>query len=315
MMETKQCLRCSKTKPVSEFYRAAQSKDGYRGRCKQCTAEAAGRVYRAKENLPEGKKRCTVCGRVLPATSEWFKVDKRRKCGVGAICRRCASDATQRYYREHADERRVYNLQRHYANREQELARMRARYQANKAEHRRKTKLWYQKNRERMREVGREYYLAKREIVISRVRLWRKNNYERYREYNQLWMEENPEKVAAMQKARDVRYRGRKRNLPSTFTAEGWAKCLEYWGYQCAVCGVRENLHADHWVALAHPDSPGTVAENMLCLCSHCNLTKSARDAVAWLTDKLGAEAAAHKLQVIKGYFDWVRTAGQKDGE
>jgi 5-methylcytosine-specific restriction endonuclease McrA len=290
-------------------------KDGYRSSCKQCLAEAAGRTYRPRERLPEGKKRCRVCKQVLPATSESFKVDKRTKDGLGTICKPCAAASTRRYYGEHAAERRAYSIRRHYANREQELERMRARYQANKSEHYRKAKLWREANRERVRQLEHERYLTNREIILNRSRLWRKNNYERYREYNRQWTEANPEKVAAIRTITDTRRRSRKRGLPLTFTIEAWERCLDYWGFQCAVCDERNDLHADHWIPLNNPNSPGTVAENMVCLCSHCNHTKSARSAAEWLADKLGSEAAAQKLQEIERYFAWVRESDLKDGE
>ena len=38
-MNTKRCGKCGQTKPVSEFFKSKNQKDGYRSRCKSCHME------------------------------------------------------------------------------------------------------------------------------------------------------------------------------------------------------------------------------------------------------------------------------------
>jgi len=58
----KTCIKCSETKPLSEFYVAKANKDGYRGECKQCR-KVANAAYGAR---PETKAR----------RSELYRLDK-----------------------------------------------------------------------------------------------------------------------------------------------------------------------------------------------------------------------------------------------
>ena len=68
-MKTKVCSnpKCNKEKPLSEYYKHSQMKDGYFGKCKECIKEAANkhraaniekiRAYdRERANLPHRKK-------------------------------------------------------------------------------------------------------------------------------------------------------------------------------------------------------------------------------------------------------------------
>ena len=77
------------------------------------------------------------------------------------------------------------------------------------------------------------------------------------------------------------RRRARKQAKPETFTQEDWRFALEYWQHSCAVCGKQQgfwwNLQADHWIPISDPESPGTVATNIVPLCggmTGCNQSK-----------------------------------------
>lgn len=105
--------------------------------------------------------------------------------------------------------------------------------------------------------------------------------------------------------------RARKRSLPDTFTESQWIACLEYHHYTCAVCGNQlidlfGNVpHADHWIPLAYngDDNPGTVATNMICLCSACNLSKRDTMPDVWLKAQYGTRKANEILRRVKIYF------------
>jgi hypothetical protein len=309
-MEAKCCTHCGEVKPLDEFHRESKGKYGRNSVCKKCRSRA-----KPKPPVPEGFKRCTKCNEILPATLEFFKKESRRKSGLAGRCKKCAALYSKEYYHAHIEEGRAYRIQRHYANRDKELERLRLRYQANKAEHRAKAKQWYEANRDYVREMEKQRYLANREVYIEKSRQWRRQNHEKYRAYNQQWFENNPEKAAAIRKSIDIRRRARKRSLPNTFTPKEWSACLEYWENQCAICGANgsQGLDADHWIPLTHPDCPGTVVNNILCLCEHCNSTKHARDPLKWLIEKLGEVSAMQKFEEIHTYFEYVKSLKQEE--
>jgi hypothetical protein len=106
------------------------------------------------------------------------------------------------------------------------------------------------------------------------------------------------------------RYEARKRGLPDSFTEEQWHFALTYWQHCCAVCGSQESFWttfaADHWIPLASPNCPGTVATNIIPLCHGgrgCNNSKNASEPHAWLVKRLGARKAAKIEKAITTYF------------
>jgi len=63
-METKRCTKCGEEKPITEFGRRKQSKDGYQSHCKQCRAEAQ-REWR-KHNIDKERAYQNKCRRKHP---------------------------------------------------------------------------------------------------------------------------------------------------------------------------------------------------------------------------------------------------------
>lgn len=188
---------------------------------------------------------------------------------------------------------------------------------------------WYAANREQQAQYNREYRLQHRQeraaykreyrrknrgkyLVVNRVyhRGYYRANKERAAESARRWRENNSDKLIIYQQRR----RARKRQLPDTFTTAQWVACLEYFNYCCAVCGnqLRDLFgnvpHADHWIPISYEGdaNPGTVAENMICLCSSCNHSKSAKLPDAWLRETYGTRKANEILVRVNAYFESV---------
>lgn len=114
------------------------------------------------------------------------------------------------------------------------------------------------------------------------------------------------------------RRRARKLALPDTWTNGEWNRCLIYWHNKCAVCSyplkdVFGNVpHADHWIPLSYKGAgnPGTVAANMICLCSACNFSKNAKMPVRWLKLKYDDTKVSMIVKRITAYFEWVKMPG-----
>jgi len=149
------------------------------------------------------------------------------------------------------------------------------------------------------------------------------NRAETLRETSKQWNLNNKFKILV----RVHNQRALAKGLPAYLTPDQWEACLVYWKSCCAVCGKGADeehgigLALDRWVPLEPyyslaEENPGNVAWNVLPLCTAamksargCNLTKSGRDPVKWLSNILNEEEAAVKLLEIQKYFELVKSS------
>ena len=123
----KRCGDCGETKPVSEFWRWSQSKDGYSVYCGPCGSVrnaqyAAARrerrglppaVPRVKPpEVPEGMKWCRDCGEVKQL--EEFVLSKSAPSGRGSYCKPCQNARTYESRQRLHGGSREYHLRRRY---------------------------------------------------------------------------------------------------------------------------------------------------------------------------------------------------------
>lgn len=218
-------------------------------------------------------KTCTKCGNTYPATAEYFHEVKRYKDGLRSWCKPCTKEYARNYHQENFDKEREYRQRYKQENADKERARHLKYYQENIDKEKERHRVNYLKTRDRKREVNR---------------LWRQNNSDKIR-------------------IKQSRRRARIRTLPDTFTPEQWITCLEYFGYSCAVCGVSFDeieVHADHWIPLNSDECTGTIATNIVCLCSDCNQSKYTKSPYVWLEKLYGKHKAIEILARIEAYFN-----------
>jgi hypothetical protein len=109
--------------------------------------------------------------------------------------------------------------------------------------------------------------------------------------------------------------RARRAALPDTFTETEANFMLTYWHFCCAICGNQRgffwSLAHDHWIPLASPQCPGTIAENIIPLChgqGGCNNSKADKDPVVWLKSRYSSHQVKRILAAIEAYFAVVRS-------
>lgn len=243
-------------------------------------------------------------GSWLPATREYFYHDPKMRFGLKSQCKACMYATKQQWRKNNPERERAYNRAYHHLHRE----------------HRNARNVAYQKrNPEARRERGRRYYHRHKEERREQRRISFQKWYIAHPNYAREQRNKNPEQYRAIVNRR----RARKLNLPNTFTAVHWQRCLEYWGYRCAICGQLPDfwhyLAQDHWIPIdsAHPNNPGTVPENILPLChtkrggggvsSGCNNSKHYKEPVEWLHSRYSKKRAKQILARINAYFDWVK--------
>lgn len=96
---TKHCPLCDTDKPVEQFYKKPDAKDGRDWRCKPCAKQYMRDRYatkfRVRPLVPEGYKRCPACKRVLPKQA--FDKNAGRGDGVQVYCQDCWPNYMQKW--------------------------------------------------------------------------------------------------------------------------------------------------------------------------------------------------------------------------
>lgn len=276
-------------------------------------------------------KKCSKCGQEKPATREYFYINARKRDGLFSYCILCHKQA----YADNRERKNAINRKSHARHRDERNAHMReyrdghrdelkvkhqqyylenkARIQQYRAENKDRLQVtarrYYEVHRDWYGEFNRQYHINHREEILKRKQMtgvdYRARYADKLRERHRRWRLKSPQYVRLAAAKR----RARIRSLPNTFTYEDWLRCLEYWNNTCAVCGIEifdgVNAEADHWIALTdpRPDNPGTVCDNMVCMCAFCNNSKHNKHAETWLLQRYGAEKAAEILTRITAYF------------
>lgn len=286
-------------------------------------------------------KTCSKCGNEYPATREFFHANKTLKDGLVSACKSCVLAYQKTHYKDNRDKKVEYqkayregNLEaisitkaRYYRrNREQILKAGRDYYHRTKVRDKDK-RIAYRRRpevRDRTRQRAQKHYHENKQEYIERAKQWgiknpenkresaRKytnRNRQKIRKYYKLWQSNNRE----IGRIKSSRYRGRKRNLLDTFTADDWRFALEYFNGCCAVCGRQLNdlfgertAAMDHWIPLSSPDCPGTIPTNIVPLChgvDGCNNSKHDKGPTEWLEWKFGKRKARKVLKRIERYF------------
>ena len=250
--------------------------------------------------LFETMKRCSKCGELKPATSEYFRNPRR-------VCKACERESSRKYYEANRDKFREY----YEVNRDKMRESSRKYYEVNRD----KMREYREVNRDKILEYKREYYESNRDKILESNREYRGSNRDKVLESKREYYEANRDKFRLY----SSRYRARKRDLPDTLTDVQVEQMLDYFDYKCAVCGQPQDLfiglELDHWIPLSSEDCTGTIATNIVPLCggsefvSHigCNPSKSDKDAMEWLTDKFGTRKAKQIMKRIDQYFEWVQ--------
>ena len=86
MVTEKKCTSCNKVKPLSEFSKKKNGKNGLRSECKSC-ASAYGKTRNFPVSTEINSQICIVCNKEQPLKN--FHRDKKKPLGVRSICKSC----------------------------------------------------------------------------------------------------------------------------------------------------------------------------------------------------------------------------------
>jgi 5-methylcytosine-specific restriction endonuclease McrA len=211
-------------------------------------------------------KVCSKCGEAKPATTEYFNLSKRRKCGLYPSCKVC---------------RRVCYLE----NRERETDRAKAYYEANRERVAAQAKIYRQENHEIVSARNKTYNKANAERIAAQVKAYNGANAERIAAQKKAYYEANRERAYArvkayrkanpgVERAARQRRRARKANAQGTHTVADIRRQYKAQKGRCYYCGVKvdDTYHVDHVIPLSRGGANGP--ENLVIACPACNVSK-----------------------------------------
>jgi 5-methylcytosine-specific restriction endonuclease McrA len=154
-------------------------------------------------------------------------------------------------------------------------ARRRELYVGERAEKiRAENRAWYARNREARRSYSKAYYAEHGEELRAKARERGRKKYSddprKVLDYYKAWRKRN------LARARDYvrisHIRRRATSADTHFTLEEWLALLTEQGGNCAYCGSRERIEADHRIPLSRGGT--NSIDNILPACRHCNRRK-----------------------------------------
>lgn len=95
--KTKRCTKCGGEKPVSEFYKNKQAKDGLSLQCKGCAKSYYKGTVKTNKDIAKkpDTKRCSKCGREKPVSD--FTKNCSSKDGFYSSCKDCKQQFERTY--------------------------------------------------------------------------------------------------------------------------------------------------------------------------------------------------------------------------
>lgn len=194
----KVCTLCNIEKPLEDFGKKVNTKDGFSFWCRECK-KIKDKIFRDKnhekrlsstrqkeeiqekirqEKIKATKKVCRVCNQLLDKIC--FSKAQSNVDGYANICKPCAVIKTRKYVEQ---------------NKDKVIAWKKNHYQENRVELLLRQKQYRIKNRDKITEGKKRYYLATRERNLARSRNWRLANLEHVKNQKRIYRLNNIEKI------------------------------------------------------------------------------------------------------------------------
>jgi hypothetical protein len=263
---------------------------------------------RSDDTTPIPTKRCSKCGAVLPATTEFFYANSRALGGLAYRCRECSRSVSLEYYREHRRIRiEAMEARRRMAgivprcDRTVGLAEKLvctgcgltlpvANFRVRRREH---SDLTYRSRCILCESKQNAEYRTKHPEVFARYRVEHGEDRRAYdrayhaehraedAERGRRWLAANHDKAAVKARAR----RARECAVSGTHTTADVAAQRTRQHGLCYWCHEKtgRHYHVDHVIPLSHPEWGATNGpENLVIACAWCNRSKGAKHPMEW---------------------------------
>jgi len=135
------------------------------------------------------EKKCSKCGEIFPATTEYFyrQKDKKGNPGLHWQCKTCRKNyAKEWYHRPEVRKQQIENTKRWSKENEEHVKEYRKKY--------------HEENREHLNEQSKKYYHENKDMMREKFRNWQKENREHLNKYRKERYWSDPEKARRVAK-------------------------------------------------------------------------------------------------------------------
>ena len=223
-------------------------------------------------NIPYVFKRCTKCGEIKLATTEYFHKNKGGKFGLESQCKVCKQEYHKQWRQDNKERKQKYDKQWYQDNKECRQEYLKQWRQDNKERKQKYNKQWYQDNKEHIQ----EYYKTPQGQVVA---------------FNGR-----------------CRRRAKEQNQGSGITKEQWLECMQFFGWKCAYSG-KPLKEGDRSLDHITPLNLGGENEiwNVVPMYRNYNSSKNDKEILEWYK-----EQPFYSEDSLKKIYEWQEYAYNK---
>jgi 5-methylcytosine-specific restriction endonuclease McrA len=145
----------------------------------------------ALEDIHSTHKSCKKCGRLLPATSQYFPAERSSKDGLRSSCKECMKKRRRDYYIRNSEKAKSYS-KKYVADHHERTAEYQKRYaEQHKDELTEYKKSYYAEHQEEHQERSKRYYAEHKQQASDYGKRQRLENPERKREQDRKYRQEH----------------------------------------------------------------------------------------------------------------------------
>lgn len=303
----KKCSKCGRWLVANtvNFHKQNTSKDGLHSQCKECR-NAHHRKVRAdhKEKCPPGYKKCSKCGRVLPANTDNFYRNKNIKGGLGSQCKECQNVSNRKVYeKKHPKEE--------YPNGYKKCTKCGRVLEANTDNFYRDRGVkcgFHSRCKDCDKEHDKKYNKENKEKIAKQNKKYHIEHRKERAEYRKNHLNTAQGQAAALNG--QSKRRQREGQQGRGITGDQWLEMMKFFDWKCAYSGITLNTNnrsIDHIIPLAK----GGAHEiwNLVPMYKNYNFSKNNKTMEEWYSEQdFCSESRVDKI------YEWIKYAYNKWG-
>lgn len=228
-------------------------------------------------------RQCVKCGKLLPATKEFFEPSKTCKLGIRGRCIECGKEYRKSFYKEYYLTHKEEMDKRSKKYQQENKDKISSQKKQKEIELKKSNPNLYDEIKAQKAEYYKNYMKNNPEQVNKRKERDKKrweNNKDKIREDKRKVRRANRERYNQyFQKAAHKR-RAQEKGLEASFTRLDWERALKHFNNSCAYCGAKGNLTKEHFIPVSNGGEYSV--NNIIPVCRSCNCSKRDSNFFDW---------------------------------